>query len=247
MQNNNKPSGFRRFIRDNGYYLVIGVCVLTIGASAYFLLRDAPAAEPLEEVSLNVPVTVEPDESIPAERANTLAEAEDAAVLTEEPLEEAAAIPAEEPAVQADSRLPSLSIPTARTVLAPVAGETLAEYSVSALSYNETTRDWRTHSGIDLAAEAGTAVSAAEAGTVSAVYEDDYFGTTVEISHASGYTTVYANLAAEPCVSVGQSVFAGEEIGAVGTSALLEVGEPPHLHFAVTKNGEPVDPMEYLA
>ena len=44
-----------------------------------------------------------------------------------------------------------------------------------------------------------------------------------------------------------EEIFAGEEIGAVGTSALLEIGEPPHLHFAVTKNGEPVDPMEYLA
>ena len=49
-----------------------------------------------------------------------------------------------------------------------------------------------------------------------------------------------------PTVTVGQRVSAGQTIGAVGASAMLEIAQEPHLHFAVTKNGVSVDPMEFL-
>ena len=48
-------------------------------------------------------------------------------------------------------------------------------------------------------------------------------------------------------VRVGDSVSAGDVIGAVGETALLESGEEPHLHFAVYSGSTPVDPTEYLS
>src|SRR5699024_5051625 len=54
----------------------------------------------------------------------------------------------------------------------PVSGQTLAGFSGDELVYSETLGDWRTHNGIDLAADAGDEVRCARAGTVSAVYED---------------------------------------------------------------------------
>ena len=57
------------------------------------------------------------------------------------------------------------------------------------LSYNETTRDWRVHNGVDIAAEEGTPVMAAADGQVYTVYEDETMGTTVVIRHEDGYTT----------------------------------------------------------
>ena len=129
----------------------------------------------------------------------------------------------------------------------PVSGTTLLEYSVDALAYNPTTRDWRTHEGVDLGAVSGEPVKASCAGTVAAVYEDEALGMTVVISHADGYATHYSNLAELPTVSVGDSVSAGDVIGAVGETALLESGEEPHLHFAVYSGSTPVDPTEYLS
>ena len=240
MQNNNKPGGFRRFMRDNGYYIVIGVCILAIGVSGFFLLRGGDAAE--ETASLNVPVTVKTDETEAGAETH-----EDAVIAGAETEPAIAEFPPDDTAEIADDLHPIETVPTSRTVLPPVSGETLAAYSVSSLAYNATTRDWRTHNGIDLAAAQGTSITAAEAGTVSAVYTDDYLGTTVEIRHDSGYTTVYANLEENPAVSVGQSVLAGDVIGTVGTSALLEVGQAPHLHFAVFRDGVSVDPAEYLS
>ena len=136
--------------------------------------------------------------------------------------------------------------PTMKTA-APVAGETVAEFAVDCLGYNETTRDWRTHHGVDIAAEAGTNVCAAADGTVYSVYEDESLGTTVVITHDGGYTTKYASLAEEVSVEPGTTVTMGQTIGTVGTTALLENSLAPHVHFSVTCNGTSVDPQEFLS
>ena len=131
-------------------------------------------------------------------------------------------------------------------VCAPVQGEVLMPYAMEVLSYNETTRDWRVHSGVDFAAAAGTPVSAAADGQVYTVYEDDRMGMTVVIRHEGGYTTRYSSLAPEVPVSAGQEVAMGQTIGAVGNTALLENALGDHVHFAVTKDDETMDPMEFL-
>ena len=130
---------------------------------------------------------------------------------------------------------------------APLEGQTVAEFAVDCLGYNETTRDWRTHHGVDIAAEAGTTVCAAADGTVYSVYEDEALGTTVVITHDGGYTTKYASLAKEVSVTPGDSVALGQAIGTVGTTALLENALAPHVHFSVTCGGEAVDPMEFIS
>ena len=135
--------------------------------------------------------------------------------------------------------------PTIRTA-APVAGQTVAEFAADCLGYNETTRDWRTHAGLDIAAEEGAQVCAAAAGTVYSVYDDEELGMTVVITHDGGYTTQYASLAAEVSVIPGDAVALGQPIGTVGTTALLESALEPHVHFSVTCNGDPMDPAEFL-
>ena len=132
------------------------------------------------------------------------------------------------------------------SVCAPVQGEVLSGYAMEVLSYNETTRDWRVHNGVDFAAPAGTAVVAAADGQVYTVYEDDQMGMTVVIRHEGGYTTRYSSLDPSVSVSAGQDVTMGQTIGAVGTSALMENALGHHVHFAVSKNDESVDPMEFL-
>ena len=128
----------------------------------------------------------------------------------------------------------------------PVQGTTIAPYAMETLGYNQTTRDWRVHDGIDVAAEAGTAVCAAADGQVYTVYEDESMGMTVVIRHEGGYTTRYASLDAEVAVKAGDQVAAGDVIGKVGNTALLECGIGDHLHFSVSCGGTAVDPAEFL-
>ena len=125
-------------------------------------------------------------------------------------------------------------------------GDVLTAFSMEELVYSPTLGDWRTHNGVDIAAQQGTTVLAASAGAVLSVTDDPLMGTTVVLEHDNGYQTTYANLQAKPNVEAGDPVSAGQIIGAVGTTAAAESGQP-HLHFAVTKDGKAVDPNEYLS
>ena len=118
---------------------------------------------------------------------------------------------------------------------------------MDALLYDTTMGDWRTHDGLDVTADLGEHVVASASGTVTDIYDDALYGTTVVISHGGGYETVYSNLAALPTVEIGDSVEAGETIGAVGTTAICEAGEVFHLHFAMRLDGASVNPSDYLA
>ena len=160
-------------------------------------------------------------------------------VVGSEPTSEAST-EASQPSSEAATEKPTLK------TAAPVAGQTVAEFAADCLGYNETTRDWRTHAGLDIAAEEGAQVCAAAAGTVYSVYDDEELGMTVVITHDGGYTTQYASLAAEVSVIPGDAVALGQPIGTVGTTALLESALEPHVHFSVTCNGDPMDPAEFL-
>ena len=162
--------------------------------------------------------------------------------------EENQAVAATQPGIQATgpAGTEAPTRPKALKTAAPVQGQTVAVFAADQLSYNETTRDWRTHHGIDIAAEAGTPVCAAADGTVYSVYHDDALGTTVVITHEGGYTTKYASLDKEVSVTPGDTVSLGQAIGTVGTTALLENALAPHVHFAVTRAGDPMDPMEFI-
>mgnify|MGYP004527974217 FL=1 len=233
MQNNeNRKNGpVRTFLREKGYYIVLFLCLAAVGISGYVFVSGAIAEKnALQEPALSVQTqaTVPQTAQKPAQQS--------ADTTPREAAQETAAM----------SRDDEVRAQAAAVRVWPVSGTQTQAYSMEALSWNETTHDWRTHDGMDLAALAGEPVMAASAGTVSAVYDDEYFGTTVTIVHDGGYTTRYQNLAAMPTVTVGQRVSAGQTIGAVGASAMLEIAQEPHLHFAVTRNGVSVDPMEFL-
>lgn len=131
-------------------------------------------------------------------------------------------------------------------VQSPVDGELLTAFAADHLAYNETTRDWRTHEGVDLSAASGQEVLAAADGTVYTIYDDKNFGMTVVLRHADGYTTHYSNLAEEVAVRVGDSVSAGAVLGTVGQTANTETAIAPHLHFAVYCSNVPTDPLAFL-
>ena len=130
--------------------------------------------------------------------------------------------------------------------MSPVEGAPIFGYSMEALSYNQTTRDWRTHDGVDIAAEAGTEVVAAADGEVYTTYEDETLGHTVVIRHTQGYTTRYSSLSEDLQVKPGDRVTMGQVIGTVDSTALVETVLGPHLHFSVSYRDTPMDPAEFL-
>ena len=241
MQNQpEKPSNsLKKFLREKGYYIVLALCVAAVGVSGYLFVRTASDQGPaISDPSLSVPLTV-PNETTGSKGSGDKSES------TSTPSSTVGQEAAEDAAGSAELTEDTAETAVSATVR-PHGGDTIAVFSVDALAYNETTQDWRTHEGIDIAATVGDNVLAARDGTVSAVYDDDAYGTTVTVDHGDGYTTVYANLSADPAVEVGQSVKAGDVLGTVGDTATVELAQEGHLHFAVSHNSQPVDPEQFL-
>ena len=128
----------------------------------------------------------------------------------------------------------------------PLAGKVEVAFAVDELVYSKTMADWRTHPGLDIAAAIGTKVLAVTDGIVIDVFADDMLGTTVIVDHGHGVRSSYANLAAAPVVKVGDKIAMGSVIGAVGDTALGEIGQASHLHLEMTKDGDAENPVWYL-
>ena len=213
-----------------GYYIALILCAAAIGISGYVYYRNATNDDPsLQDPTADIGVispTNDPD--LPAVGTQPGIDKDDPQL----------SVP--DPTAPDDSQKQPLK------TCAPVSGKTITDFAVDCLAYNETTRDWRTHDGIDIAAEAGTAVCAAADGTVYTTYSDESMGTTVVIRHADGYVTVYSSLSEDLEVQSGDTVTMGQTIGYVGNTALLETAIGDHLHFSVTKNDKHMDPADFI-
>ena len=102
------------------------------------------------------------------------------------------------------------------------------------------------HGAIDLAAPLGTPITAASDGVVAFVGHLPDGAMIVLVAHPGGYVSEYAHLDdtfALPRVKAGQTVKSGQVIGFIG---LTGITTGPHLHFAVMKDGAPIDPLGLL-
>lgn len=236
---------FSDFVSGKGFYLVVLICVAAIALSGYYLVRGVRGGveDTLDQpVSGSAAIVKQPDPapSVTPTARPTNPPAVSTARITAPP----SASPEPTPSAQPPAS-PSLA-PAPLVFTWPVKGAIIADFSVEALAYDETMGDWRTHNGLDIAAPLGTQVLAAANGTVSAIRQDDMMGTIVEIDHGEGLVSLYANLAAVPTVSVGDKVTTGAVIGSVGETAAAESGREAHLHYALLKNGQAMNPADYL-
>ena len=234
----------RHFFGGTGLYIALFLGVTALAVAGYWtLLPKNTTDKDAENVSAQAEVPVQEPVEMPE------ADFDEDDLLPPEPKEDLAAM---NEAAGAEDSIPAMESTTdvtpeaPRLVVAPLVGEEVAAFSVDELKYNETLGDWRTHDGVDIAAEVGTQVLAACSGTVTQVIDDDLMGTSVTIAHDDGYETIYSNLQSVPTVSEGQQVSAGEVIGSVGCTSIAEFAVPAHLHFGVTKDGVPCDPQEFL-
>ena len=220
-----------------GFYGTLAVCLLVVGVCGWVLLQDREDPLPQQAVTPQVPVS-QPVE-MPEVRLPTVETLEPAPVPV--PPKETKELPE----VEVDHTPVAAEAP--RLVVAPLRGDVLTAFSMEELVYSPTLGDWRTHNGVDIAADAGTEVCAAADGEVYTVYEDDSMGYTVVIRHDGGYLTRYASLSQDIPVKSGDTVSAGQVIGYVGDSALVETTLGSHIHFSVTHQDEPMNPADFLA
>ena len=224
-----KHEDSKKRFAGRGYYIALIACIAAVGISGYVFVKTARESA-VETVASVSPAAVSQQVEKPSAKAGVTPAPKGPETAADE-MEDAYEETMEE---------------MAPVICWPVQGDVIAAFSRDTLTYSQTMADWRTHEGLDIAVELGTPVSVTQDGTVTAVYADDYLGPVVVVSHSGDLATRYANLAEEPNVVVGEHVSAGQTLGQVGDSALLETAEEPHLHFEVFSGGEAMDPMDYL-
>jgi murein DD-endopeptidase MepM/ murein hydrolase activator NlpD len=234
------------FVAGKGFYIVLFLCVAAIGISGYYLFSTLGSSG--SDVAADAPVSVVVTPEVTAQVTAPAVSSDPFPSPTTSASPSPSASPSASPSVSPSSAVEQTAAdaPAASVFTWPVRGEVLSGFSLEVLAYDETMGDWRTHSGMDIAASLGAQVGAIASGTVEQVYDDDLMGTTVVIDHGDGLESSYSNLASTPTVSPGDAVSPGSVIGSVGETALAEQTRKAHLHLELTQDGVAVDPANYL-
>lgn len=147
----------------------------------------------------------------------------------------------DDPTSDVGTKLPTFAL--------PVSGKLSAVHDSELQVFSPTMGDYRVHLGIDVLTTEGAPVYAAADGTVTQIWEDVRMGQCIAIKHSGDAVSVYKNVSADFPTGIieGATVKRGQQIASVGSSAMVEIGEEPHLHFEMTVGGLSVDPLEYFA
>jgi len=257
-----------------GFYIVLLLCIAIVGGTAVYVttrnatsdLNDYDAQNIIPEEmgddsAADVGAGLDAREPIdtPAAVSNDKLASNDTAKVTTPQEKEVKPIATPKPNTGTSSiQTTKSSDTTAKTTsgsgtaakkenfIMPVFGEVTFEFARDKLVYSKTLEEWRTHDGLDLAADRGTPVKAVADGVVSEIKNDPRFGVVVIIDHKDGLKTVYSNLASDDMVTSNQKVKQGDIIGSVGNTAAFESAEQSHLHFEVLEDNVSVDPVAYL-
>lgn len=219
-------SGVRTALKGKGFLIALVLCVAAVGVSTYYAYNQAISQ-----------ITGGLDVGTPETIFELPANVEQGGIPKDN----------EEGSIQPDGEPANNFITVTAPKMLPIAdAEVINPYSGGELVKSQTLGVWKTHDGIDLAAEEGTPVLSMTNGTVSEIFEDALWGVCLIIDHGDGIEGHYYGLSKDVPVNVGQDVEAGEIVAKVGNTADIESALPSHLHFAVKQNNAWADPLEII-
>jgi murein DD-endopeptidase MepM/ murein hydrolase activator NlpD len=217
-ENDEKKAKINRAIYITAVILLISIAVIAGITSA--------ANRAKKEPSETKPPQSTPEATLPDETPNASSP------------NESESKPSEDEDTSASSKLP--------TFVLPANGSLSVGHDPELQVFSPTMQDYRVHLGIDINTEVGAAVYAAADGKIEKIWQDPMMGTCLAVSHSGGAVSYYKNLSetAPEGISVGSTVKAGQLIGSVGESAMVESSQEPHLHFEITVAGIQEDPTK---
>lgn len=127
----------------------------------------------------------------------------------------------------------------------PASGAVLIDYSMDQSVYFATLDQYKYNPALVIAGNVGENIGAVAPGIVTAVEQDAQTGLTVTLDMGNGYSAVYGQLKEVP-VQVGDYVAEYQIVGYLSEPTKYYSVEGPNLYFKVTKDGEPVNPLDFM-
>ncbi|MCD7744010.1 MAG: peptidoglycan DD-metalloendopeptidase family protein [Lachnospiraceae bacterium] len=138
-----------------------------------------------------------------------------------------------------------VSFTDSQSILWPCAGTVVIDYSMDKSVYFSTLNQYKYNPALIISSDSGNQVLASAKGIVESIAIDEETGTTLVLNIGNGYKLTYGQLM-EPAVSEGDTVEAGDLLAYISEPTKYYSTEGSNLYFAMTKDGEPVDPVLYL-
>lgn len=230
-------------LSGKGFYIALAACLVVVGIATAIAINQT--VSDLEEPTLETDSSTVSNAT--AEVGKTQSDVPMSSTAQKQTSSASAATSssaASSTSKAAPSSAAQTAAPQAATEFAlPLSGEVIKPYSNGELVKSETMGDWRTHDGIDIAADQGTPVKAAADGKVTNITNDPMWGVCITIDHGNNVESIYCGLNETVQVKMDQQVKLGDVIGSVGNTNQIEVAEAPHLHFGMKQDGKWVDPM----
>lgn len=218
-----KNTRIHKLVGGKGIYITLGACLLAIGGAGIAAYNRA-----VTKINKDLTFSL-PDSSIT--QSERQADNKTEGVKKDD---------SSEAAQEADEKL------FTQPNVMPVNGEVINPFSNGELVKSETLGVWKTHDGVDIAADSGAQVKSMNRGEVTKIWQDALWGNCITIDHGDGIIGHYYNLSAAITVEEGDEVESGQVIGAVGDTAQIEAAQPSHLHFGLKRNGEWIDPISFI-
>lgn len=238
----------KEIIKKHGFKIAALVTVLGLGIATYTAVgtltdtnnpqADNNSGRPVDNVVSGITDNRDESSFVSSEN-NSSVESE-----REESAGDVSVSEQETESVASDKETLNLSYP--EYFYLPVNGTVAKEFSNSLPVFSETMGDWRTHNGVDLAAEKGERVISAAHGEVTDVYYSEAWGWVVEINHGGNLIATYCNLNEDVQVAKGDLLKAGQLIGGVGDGGYEECEDGSHLHIEMCLDGKFVDPVTVM-
>ncbi len=183
--------------------------------------------------------TEAPDETEAVKETAPHGQAEDPVDITSEKPTDSVAVDSN------DSVKNNLSFNENSALYWPVVGDVILPYNMENTIWFPTLGIYKCNPEIYIACDEGTKINSSCAGVVKSISEDEVNGTSITLSVGNDYTVTYGSVD-NLKVAKGDLVKTGDTIGYVAKPTIYFSEEGPGLHFAISCDDEPVDPMMFL-
>ncbi len=240
MINDDYKAKFRKMLKSNALYFVLGFCLLAAAIAGISATNvKTPAVQ--ESTTTKFDNIVIPEVTTEKQKKNGSVEINIEEFTTKKP---------DEPSTAAvfDNNSPKVEETTTEKAVifySPLSLSVSKDYSMGIPVFSQTMKDYRTHNGVDFMGIKGENVKTTAEGTVVSVTKDAIWGNTVTIDHKNGIVSSISGLAEEALISEGATVYEGTIIGTLGEIP-VESADAPHVHLEMRVNGQLVDPLEIL-
>ena len=222
-----------------GFYVVFALCLCAIGAAGWYTYSDVADYMNDTEIPESVITSTEP-ENKQAEAKVEGVDKEDASKIQVNPTEEIT-----EPLTDPETEPPTEEPTESKRVMPAENTEVITDFSGDKLVYFETLKDWRVHKGADYSVKKGENIYAVGSGTITDFFKDTLYGNGVKLELRDGFAAIYYGVKPDVNIAVGSVVNVGDLIGSA-ESVPCEKDKKEHIHLEIQKDGNYVNPQNYL-